>query len=106
MKLGIDFGTTNCTVGHLRKEGGRAIQPLVPSIAVWHNGDLQFGAEAREILRSDRRDVYPIRDLKLLLGRDEKLVFGQTVIDPEDVAAEFFKYLIGVGAAGEDVADR
>lgn len=105
MKIGIDFGTTNCTVGYLRKDGGRAIRPLVPSVAVWHNGCYQFGEEARETLRSERLDVYPIRDLKLMLGGVRKLVFGQTVIDPEEVAAELLKHLINVAAIGEPVEE-
>jgi hypothetical protein len=105
MRLGLDFGTTNCTVGHLRKEGGRSIHPLIPSIGAWHNGQLEFGQQAREMLRSDRRDVHPIRDLKLMLGTGHKLVFGQTVVDPEEVAADLLRYLIRVGAAEEEVED-
>lgn len=103
MRLGIDFGTTNCTVGRLRKEGGRSIHPLIPSVIAWHNGHLKFGRDAQDILRSAATNVHPVRDLKLMLGTDRKLVFGQTVVDPEDVAAELLRHLVGAVAAGETV---
>lgn len=103
MKIGIDFGTTNSTVGRLRRDGGRSIRPPVPSIGAWRNGELVFGSGARELLKGAGRDVYPIRDLKLMLGHDQQIVFGQTVLDPVDVAAELLRQLVRVADPGEPV---
>lgn len=104
MKIGLDFGTTTCTVGRLRRDGGRAIHPPIPSIGAWRNGELVFGKKARELLRTPATDVHPIRDLKLMLGSDRKIVIGQTVLEPEDVAAELIQHLIREADLG-DAAD-
>jgi hypothetical protein len=94
MKLGIDFGTTTSTVGRLRLDGSRTIREPIPSIAAWSNGHITFGEDARTLLRSGRTDVYPIRDLKLLLGTTERIAIGQGSVDPETVATELFRHLI------------
>ena len=60
MKVGIDFGTTNCTIGNLLDEGRRSIQGI-PSIGAWKNGKIVFGYDARELLRSEDTDIYPQR---------------------------------------------
>ncbi len=73
----------------------------IPSIAAWSNGTLVFGNEARKLIRSQRTDIYPIRDLKLLLGGNERITVGRGTLDPEDVAAELLRFLIGRVGGGE-----
>jgi molecular chaperone DnaK len=101
MKLGIDFGTTTCTIGRLRLDGEQTVMEPIPSIAAWSNGTLTFGNEARKLIRSQRTDIYPIRDLKLLLGGKERITVGRGTLDPEDVAAELLKFLVGRVGGGE-----
>jgi molecular chaperone DnaK (HSP70) len=101
MKLGIDFGTTTCTIGRLRLDGEQTVMEPIPSIAAWSNGTLVFGNEARKLIRSQRTDIYPIRDLKLMLGGEERIAVGRGTIDPEDVAAELLRFLVQRVGGGE-----
>ena len=74
MKLGIDLGTTNCTIGRIRSDGRRSIQGPIPSIGAYKNEKLAFGDEARRLLQSGDLAVHPVRDLKLSLGmRDVRI---------------------------------
>ena len=105
MKIGIDFGTTNCTVGSLRAGGkDRFVVGPIPSIGAWSNGAIVFGDAARELLQGSRHDVHPIRDLKLLLGRETVVSIGNADLNPEDIAAELFRHLLGkVPSSGESI---
>lgn len=103
MKVGIDFGTTNCTIGNLRRDGKRSVSMPVPSRGAWKNGKVVFGHEARDWLSSSDRDVFPIRDLKLQLGMNEVVEFGQTRVPVTELAAGLFRHLIEIQAPGGNV---
>lgn len=94
MKLGIDLGTTTCTVGNLLADGRRSVQSAIPSIGAWRNGSVVFGAKARELLRSEDHNVHPIRDLKLLLGKENTVRFGHTEVEVVELAADMLRHLV------------
>ena len=91
--VGIDFGTTNCTVGLLRGDGRISVDEPVPSLGAWSNGAVIFGEEAVELITSNDTTVLPIRDLKLLLGSDKRLHAGGVQLDPVQQATELLKSL-------------
>lgn len=100
MEVGIDLGTTNSTIGFLRADGGRAIFPPIPSLGAWRNGEVVFGAEARDLLRESKETVFPVRNLKLMLGIERDLRFGQTNVPVEDLTAELIRHLMAIANSG------
>ena len=91
ISVGIDFGTTNCTVGLLREDGGISVEGPMPSLGAWSNGRVHFGPRAVEQVLSGNPAVYPIRDLKLLLGTEQRVHAGQQQLDAVELAAELFR---------------
>lgn len=91
--IGIDFGTTNCAVGRVTADGRVALLGPERSIGAWIDGEAVFGEQAVEALASNRADVVPIRDLKLLLGEEAWPQFGGTTVDPADLAASLLTHL-------------
>ncbi len=91
INVGIDFGTTNCTVGLLREDGGVSVQGPMPSLGVWSNGEVTFGHDAVQKILSGDPSVYPIRDLKLVLGTDRRVHAGPQQLDPIDLATQLFR---------------
>jgi molecular chaperone DnaK len=87
VKIGIDFGTTNCAVGRITAGGQQSLLGPIPSVIAWRNEQLVFDHEARDLLRSGDETVHPIRDIKLLLGTGQGVHVGRHVLDPIDVAA-------------------
>ena len=88
MKIGIDFGTTNCSVGRFDISGTPRIIGPIPSVGYWSNGKFEFGHEAVDALRTERRDLHPIRDLKLAVGKDPYFDFGGTKLETQKISAE------------------
>lgn len=93
IQVGIDFGTTNCTVGLLREDGRVSVLGPMPSIGAWSNNQLVFGDDAVARILSGDTSVYPIRDLKLALGTDRRISAGPTQLDPVELAADLFRAL-------------
>ena len=91
--VGIDFGTTNCAIGRVYPDGRMPIRGPLPSIGVWHHGNVMYGEDARRLVASEDPTVYPIRDLKLLLGQPEWLRFHDNHLDPVDIAAGLFRHV-------------
>jgi len=93
ISVGIDFGTTNCTVGLLREDGGVNVQGPFPSLGAWSNGEVSFGREAVDRVLSGDRDVYPIRDLKLVLGTARRVHAGPVQLDAADLTTRLLVHL-------------
>lgn len=89
--VGIDFGTTNCAIARHRGDGEVFMVCPIPSIGAWHNGQLMFGVEARELLRSEDLTVEPIRDLKLAL--DGRVAAGRWDLDPVEAATALLLHI-------------
>jgi len=87
MRIGIDFGTTNCSVGRFDISGTPRIIGPIPSVGYWSNGKFEFGHEAVDALRTERRDLHPIRDLKLAVGKDSHFDFGGTKLETQKITA-------------------
>jgi molecular chaperone DnaK (HSP70) len=94
MKIGIDFGTTNCTIARVDSQSKREqIRSPIPSIGYWQNERIVFGDEAKNELSEQRSDIYPLKDLKMLLGDRESInIFGNRV-PVIDVISNLLKYL-------------
>jgi hypothetical protein len=88
---GIDFGTTNCTAGLLRSDGEIVGGEPMPSLGAWSNGKVVFGSEAVKLIQSGDETVFPIRDLKLLLGTEKRLHAGGVTLDPVELATRLFE---------------
>lgn len=95
MKIGIDFGTTNCTVCEFGLDGEPRVQGPIPSLGLWTNGDFIFGEDALQLLKSPRADLHPVRDLKLSLGKKASLNFSGVEVQMEKAVAELLFYLCG-----------
>lgn len=93
IRVGIDFGTTNCTVGLLREDGGVSVVGPMPSVGAWSNGTVVFGEDAVGRILSGDPSVYPIRDLKLALGTDRRIHAEAVQLDPVEMATELFRAL-------------
>ncbi len=93
ISVGIDFGTTNCTVGLLREDGAVNVQGPMPSLGAWSNGEVSFGRDAVNKVLSGDPDVYPIRDLKLVLGTERRVHAGPVQLDPAELAADLFSHI-------------
>jgi len=91
--LGIDFGTTNCTVGRVLPDGRTSVQGPMPSVGAWRNGKVVFGEEAQKRLASTDESYFPIRDLKLLLGSQQPLRAGRVPLDPVQLTAQLLQQL-------------
>ena len=100
MKLGVDLGTTNCTVGRIRADGKHAVVGPIPSIIAWSNGEMFFGDKARELLRSEDPTVHPVRDLKLALGVND-IRIGAHQHSSTNLAAALLKDLFRRSGAEE-----
>lgn len=100
--IGIDFGTTNCAIGRSTLDGGVSTQGPIPSTMAWHNGKYFFGRQAAELLRSDEKDVVPIREIKRILGRADIKV-GRYQTSAVDAAAQLISHLIGRVGGPEEV---
>jgi molecular chaperone DnaK len=102
VNIGIDFGTTNCTVGRITAGGQQSLLGPIPSLIAWRNEQLVFDREARDLLRSGDRTAHPIRDLKLMLG-GQGVKVGRHVLDPEDLAAKLLAHVKDRLIPGEKV---
>lgn len=89
--VGIDFGTTNCTVGMLRQDGRISGGEPMPSLGAWSNGKVEFGRAAVESIQSGDPAIHPIRDLKLMLGTEQRLNAGSVQLDPVELATQLFE---------------
>src|SRR5690242_1246212 len=105
MRIGIDFGTTTSNVSVLLPATGK-IQTIGPdpSIGAWKNGKYAFGDEAIALLTSGDRTVYPIRDLKLSLGRRDLRV-GPVILNTEEAVTRLLQYLVRRTNSNETVED-
>lgn len=104
MRVGIDLGTTNCTVGRIRADGRRSVLGPIPSIGAWKNGEVLFGDEARQMLLSEDTAVHPIRDLKLALGLSDVRI-GQRRHDSVELAAQLLGSVVSRIGDPQDVEE-
>src|SRR6202795_2967954 len=90
---GIAFGPTNCTVGRVLPDGRMPVHGPMPSVGAWRNGKVVFGEEAQNRLASTDKTYFPIRDLKLLLGRQRPLRAGRLTLDPVELPTQLLQQL-------------
>src|SRR4051812_3369034 len=104
MRIGIDFGTTTSTICRLTPDGRIDMQGPIPSVGSWKNGKWFFGDEAEQLLASEDRAAYPVRDLKLSLGK-ESVRIGPNHLGTEEAVAHFLRYLSSVIAKKETIEE-
>lgn len=104
MRVGIDLGTTTSTIVRLGPDGRPAQKHMTPSLCAWRNGQLMFGGDATNALWSEETPAFPIRDIKMSLGR-ESIKVGGLSLDVESILVEFFKYLAGKVALKEEIEE-
>ncbi len=91
--IGIDFGTTTSAVGRMKADGTVAIHGPVPSLGAWSNEKVVFGNEAKARIRAPQaKGVFPIRDLKLLLGNGG-VRMGPLTVSPVEMASALLRNL-------------
>lgn len=91
--VGIDFGTTNCAIGYRAPGSGRVtVRGPISSVGAWSNGKAVFGEDALNLLRSGDRTVFPLRDIKMLLGSG-MISAGRWPVDPVEAAAELLMHV-------------
>ena len=93
VNVGIDLGTTNCTVGVLGLRGQPRIKGPIPSIGAYSNGDVTWGDQAKRKLLSNSNMYVPIRDLKISLTKSEFQV-GATTVSSFDMLVSLFTHLL------------
>lgn len=93
MNIGLDFGTTNCSLGWTKPDGSEVVRGPWPSELVWHRGEFFFGREARELRDGTDQEVRVIRDVKLLLHRETPKTTEQP-FSAVDAAAALMRYVI------------
>jgi molecular chaperone DnaK (HSP70) len=105
MKIGVDLGTTTSTVVRLGPNG-KPIAPyyMAPSLGAWRNGRLSFGEEAYLDLQDENAPAFPVRDIKISLGKQSVKV-GGLPIEVEDILTEFFRYLANKVAPGQTIEE-
>jgi molecular chaperone DnaK len=91
--IGLDLGTTNCTIGRLDAGGRPSVLGPIPSVGAWRNETVVFGDPAKKLLLEGGHDIFPIRDLKLLLGRADAHA-GLVRISATELATELMRYLL------------
>lgn len=102
IKLGLDFGTTNCVLRRVAPNGTIPDFDSIPSVMAWKNGEYAFGHHAKDLLSSDDPTIFPIRDIKLKLDKDY-IQIGQLRENPIDIATELIRYLIKMFAGEEEI---
>jgi molecular chaperone DnaK (HSP70) len=105
MKIGIDLGTTTSNVSVLlpATEKIHTIGPEA-SVGAWTNGKYVFGNEAVALLNSGDRSVYPIRDLKLSLGKQDIRV-GPVTLPTEEAVTRMLQHFVSRLPSSEDVEE-
>jgi molecular chaperone DnaK (HSP70) len=104
MKVGIDFGTTTSTICRVTADGRIDTQGPIPSLAAYGNGKWYFGEDAEQRLAGEDRAIYPIRDVKLMLGK-KSIRIGPNQLDPEEAVSKYLSYLAGRIAKGEVIEE-
>ncbi len=104
MRVGIDLGTTTSTICRLTPDGRIDTQGPIASLAAWKNGNWFFGEDAERKLRSEDRATYPVRDLKLSLGK-QSVRIGPNQLSTEDAVARLLQYLAGRIANKETIEE-
>ncbi len=104
MKVGIDFGTTTSTICRLTADGRIDTQGPIPSLAAYRNGEWFFGEDAGQRLAGEDRAIYPIRDMKLLLGK-KSIRVGPNQLEPEEAVAKYLTYLASRIAKSESIEE-
>lgn len=104
MKVGIDFGTTTSTIARVTHDGRIDTQGPIPSLAAWKNGEWSFGESAERLLASDDRTAYPVRDLKLFLGK-QNIRVGPNQLDTEVAVAGLLRHLATRIAGKEEIEE-
>lgn len=94
IRIGIDFGTTNCAIGRVKVDGGVSTQGPIPSTMAWRNGEYFFGKKALEMLRSDDQGIHPIREVKTRLGSSD-IRIGRDRIPSIEAAAKLIDHVCG-----------
>lgn len=80
VNVGIDLGTTNCTIGILGSRGIPRIRGPIPSIGAYSNGEVLWGVSAKRKLLANNNMYVPIRDLKIALTKQEFRVGADVVL--------------------------
>lgn len=98
--FGIDFGTTNTRIAYYDGErviavtarSGGTTSTQIPSAVAYKNGrPVAYGNEA--LKAGELKDVYVKTSLKWLMDNEHPIDVGEHLIDPVDIAADFFRYL-------------
>ena len=79
VNIGIDLGTTNCTIGRIGANGHLRLRGPVPSLGAYRNGEMIWGDKAKQVLLANDAMYTPIRDLKIALTGNEFRVGTETV---------------------------
>lgn len=98
--FGIDFGTTNTRIAYYDGErviavaarSGGTTSTQIPSAVAYKNGKpVAFGNAA--LKAGELKDVCVKTSLKWLMDNEHSIEVGEQLIDPVDIAADFFIYL-------------
>lgn len=93
VNVGIDLGTTNCTIGRIGATGHLRLRGPVPSLGAYRNGEMIWGDEAKRVLLANDAMYTPIRDLKIALTGNEFRVGAETVYTI-DMLVSLLNYLV------------
>jgi len=104
MKVAIDFGTTTSTICRVTADGRIDMQGPKPSLAAYGNGKWYFGEDAEQRLAGEDQTIYPIRDMKLMLGK-RSIRVGPNQLEPEEAVSKYLSYLTGLIAKGEVIEE-
>lgn len=103
-ELGIDLGTTNSAVSHLRnrpeiiENQGRQ---TTPSIVAYEDGELMVGQAAKDNAMAP--GVESVRSVKREMGTNKRFKLGDQHYTPEEISSIILKQLIE--AAGERLGE-
>lgn len=102
LRVGIDFGTTNSTIAWVTPEGIVPRGPI-PSMVAWQNQDIvALGQRARDMV-GQGSPPYPLRDLKMHLGRGG-IRLGPLSLDVIPIVAAYLHHLFQeIGVEPDDV---
>ena len=91
-EVGIDLGTTNSEVAHLRNRPEiieNRGNPMTPSVVAWDDGEILVGQSAK-----DHAMVLPsVVSVKSHMGTDKKFSLGDKTYEPAEISAMILREL-------------